>query len=74
MIVSPYLFSIDKKVWDVWFQTLGQGTEVHILLSKADLLSRFSRHPSVPTWHTLPNSELSSLGAGLPFPQRLLPI
>ena len=33
---------------------LRQGAEMHILHTKADLTSRFSQHPSVPTWHTLP--------------------
>ena len=50
-----------------WFQILGQGTEMLILHTKADLASRFSQHPSVPTWHTLPpNPELSSQGLGCP--------
>lgn len=49
----------------------GQGTEVHILHTKADLAFRFSKHPSVPIWHTLPSTlTFSSLGAGMPFPYR----
>lgn len=31
----------------VWFQT--KETEVYIYIAKADLASRFSQHPSVPT-------------------------
>jgi hypothetical protein len=37
-----------------WLQTPGQGTEVHILHTKADLTPRFSQHPSVPSQHSLP--------------------
>ena len=52
----------------IWFQTQGQGTEVHILHTKADLASRFSQHPSVPTWHTLPPTlNFPAQGFGLPF-------
>lgn len=59
----------------VRFWTPGQGTEGHILHIKADLASRFSQHPSVPTWYTLlPILELSSPDTWLPFPKRLLPI
>jgi hypothetical protein len=32
----------------VCLQTPGQGAEVHILHTKADLASSFSQHPSVP--------------------------
>ena len=35
-----------------WFETLGQGAEVHILHVKAGLASRTSQYPSVPTWQT----------------------
>lgn len=38
----------------VWFLIPGEGAEVHILHNKADLTSRFSHRPSVPTWHALP--------------------
>jgi len=37
---------------DAWFQILWQEVVVHIFQIKADLASRFSQHPSVPTWHT----------------------
>ena len=35
-----------------WFQILGKEIEVHISHIKADLASRFSQYPPVPTWHT----------------------
>lgn len=35
--------------------TLGQGTQVHILhMKEAYLASRFTQHPSISAWHTLP--------------------
>ena len=52
----------------IWFQTQGQGTEVHILHTKADLAFRFSQHPSDPA----PNPELCSSGTGLPLPPEAL--
>ena len=58
-------------------QTLEQMVDVYIQHIKADLASRFCQHPSAPTsysgWNTF-YSELSSPGARLPFPQRLLHI
>lgn len=67
---QPYCFSDT----DVWFQTQGQGTEVHMLHTKAELVSKFSQHPSSPTWHILPPTlNFPALELGLPFPRRLFP-
>lgn len=59
-LLLSYIFII------VWFQMPRNESEVHNLHTKADLTSRFSQHPSVTTWHTLPLT--------INFPQRLLPI
>ena len=49
----------------------GQGTELHVLYIKADLASRFSWHPSVLTWYTLPPTLIfqSRSLAGCPLPR-----
>ena len=61
------------NTWDILWQPycfsdidlVSQGTEVHILHTKADLASSFSQNPSVPTWHTL----FPALGLGCPPPR-----
>lgn len=58
----------------VWFQTWRQKTEVHILHTKADLASMFSRHPSVPTWHTCPQPWTFQSRGWAALPPRLFPI
>lgn len=46
----------------------GQGAEVHIVYMKADLASRFSPHPSLPTWHTQSQTlNFPTQGLGCPY-------
>jgi hypothetical protein len=44
-----YAEAIEGIRVSVWFWTPGQEAGVHILQIKADLASKFSEHPSVPT-------------------------
>ena len=46
----------------IWFHSpWGQRPEVHFLHTRGDLVPRFSQHPSVPAWHTMPLPECTSL-------------
>jgi len=50
------------------FSLGGHKTTVHILYIKVDPTSRFSHHPSVPTWHILsPTLNFPALGLSCPL-------
>jgi hypothetical protein len=54
------------------FRPQDKGAEVHILHLKAALASRFSQHPSVPTWHSKASTlNFPAQGLGCPSPKVL---
>jgi hypothetical protein len=68
LICSYSYFLFVSLLFGFW--TLGQGAEVCILHIKADLPSRFSQHPSVPTRHTLsPTLNFPAQGTNYPSPR-----
>jgi hypothetical protein len=67
---TSFLISLRCLIYECLVYHPRQRIEVYILCIKADLASRSSQHPLVPTWHVLPpNPELSNPGPGLSFPR-----